>query len=149
MSVPYDVFVDAFLDKVSEYDFMRLCDDARNDLVYGYMKRAVAEFRYNCKYDLAGTMNDDDGVFDVDIPEIDLYEIIDIISEGMIVQWMHAFHYKQELLQNVLNTRDFTSYSPAELLYRVGEAYKHVQRDFANMVREYSYRHGNLTELHT
>ena len=87
-------------------------------------------------------------VFEIDIADGDLDELADIISEGMLVQWMKPFTYRQESLESVLNTRDFTTYSPAELLMRIGNAYKAAQKDFTNMMREYSYNHGDLTDLH-
>ena len=64
------------------------------------------------------------------------------------MQWMKPYTYSQENLENVLNTRDFTTYSPAELLMRVGNAYEKAQKDFTKMMREYSYNHGDLTDLH-
>ena len=42
MSVPYDVFTDAFLSKITEYDFVNMHDFERNSLIDGYMKRAIA-----------------------------------------------------------------------------------------------------------
>ena len=66
----------------------------------------------------------------------------------MVVQWLKPYVYKQELLESTLNTRDFTAYSPAELLRRVGDAYTKAQKDYIQMVREYSYNHGDLTVLH-
>ena len=105
-------------------------------------------FRKNCKYDLFTTGDDENRLFTVDIPEDDLAELAEIISEGMVVQWLKPYLYKQEILENVLNTRDFTTYSPAELLLRVGNAYAKAQKDYTNMIREYSYNHGDLTELH-
>ena len=78
----------------------------------------------------------------------DLDEIADIVSEGMLVQWMKPYTYKQESLESVLNTKDFTTYSPAELLMRIGNAYAAARKDFTNMMREYSYNHGDLTDLH-
>ena len=86
--------------------------------------------------------------FDVDIDAGDLDEIIDIVSEGMLVQWMKPYTYKQENLESVLNTRDFTTYSPSELLMRISDAYAAAKKDYTNMMREYSYNHGDLTDLH-
>lgn len=40
MSVPYDRFTEAFLHKVTEYEFIKLSDYERNHLIDGYMKRA-------------------------------------------------------------------------------------------------------------
>ena len=148
MGVPYDTFALPFLSKVSEYGFLSLDEENRTAIVDGYMKRAIVAFRKNCKYDLFTTGDDENRLFTVDIPEDDLAELAEIISEGMVVQWLKPYLYKQEILENVLNTRDFTTYSPAELLLRVGNAYAKAQKDYTNMIREYSYNHGNLTELH-
>lgn len=148
MSVPYDIFIGAFLAKVNEYDFLEMKDFERNELVDGYMRRSIAAFKHVCQYDLVTTDDDVVREFDIDIPEDDIDEIADIISEGMLVQWMKPYVYRQENLSNVLNTRDFTTYSPAELLLRIGNAYSKSQKDFTNMIRAYSYNHGDLTDLH-
>lgn len=148
MGVSYDTFIHAFLSKISEYEFMDMSEAARTETVEGYMKRAVSAFRKNCKYDLFSTQDDVSREFAVDIADDDMDELVDIISEGMVVQWFKPYIYQQELLQNMMNTRDYTMYSPAELLMRVGNAYKQAQKDYTQMIREYSYNHGDLTELH-
>lgn len=147
MSVSYDLFTGAFLNKVTEYDFIRLDDYDRNSIVDGYMKRACSQFNKVCKYDLM-TYDDRIREFACDIPEDEIDEIVDIVSEGMLVQWMKPYVYRAENLENVMNTRDFSAYSPAELLYRITNAYSESKRDFTNMVREYSYNHGDLSDLH-
>lgn len=148
MSVSYDVFTKAFLDKVTELDFVSMRAFERSSMVDGYMKRAIASFKRLCQYDLSTTGDDIIREFEVDIPAEDLDELADIISEGMLVQWMKPYVYKKESLETVLNTKDFTAYSPAELLMRIGNAYKDAKRDFSNMKKNYSYDHGDLTDLH-
>lgn len=148
MSVPYDIFAGAFLAKISEYSFLSLKEEDRTAMVDGFMKRALSAFRKNCKYDLFTTGNDTERFFNVNIPEADLTELAEIISEGMVVQWLKPYVNKQEILENVLNTKDFSTYSPAELLLRVGSAYSKAQKDYTNMIREYSYNHGDLSDLH-
>lgn len=147
-NIQYDLFINAFLQKISEFDFLTLDEEDRNEIIEGYMHRAISEFSYVCSYDLVSTRNDELREFEVEIPDRILLEIINIVTEGMLVQWMKPYMYNQELLQNVLNTRDYTTYSPSELLYRVTEAYKESQQNFTRMIREYSYRHGDLTVLH-
>ena len=148
MSIPYDAFDEAFLAKVTEYDFVNMLDADRENIVDGYMKRAISEFNKICKYDLS---NGDDTTrsFDVDIPDDELYEIINIISEGMVMQWMRQYLYRADNLENVLNTPDFYAYSPAELLYRITNAYQTSRKNYIQMMREYSYDHGDLTVLYT
>ncbi len=148
MSVPYDKFTEAFLSKVTEFEFVNMRDFERNGLIDGYMKRAISAFKSVCQYDLSSTADDVIREFNVDIPAEDIDEIVEIVSEGMLVQWMKPYTYKQENLELVLNTRDFTTYSPAELLNRISTAYAKAQKDFVSMVREYSYNHGDLTDLH-
>lgn len=143
MSVPYDKFTGTFLAKITEYDFIRMSDYERNDLIDGYMKRAIAEFKNVCKYDFSTTADDAVREFDVEVADADLDEILDIVSEGMLVQWMKPYAYRQESLENVLSTRDFTTYSPAELLLRVRNAYDSAQRDFTRMVRELNNSSGS------
>lgn len=147
MSISYDAFAEAFLSKISEYDFMQIPIEDRTNLVDGYMKRAVNTFKKNCKYDLS-SYDDTMRHFSIDVDIADVDEIIDIVSDGMVVQWLKPYVYKQELLENMLNTRDFTTYSPAELLHRVGEAYAKAQKDYKQLIREYSYNNGKLSELH-
>ena len=146
MGVSYDLFTAAFLGKVTEYDFIPLEQYNRNSIVDGYMVRACAQFNKICKYDLLAR---DDAVreFMTDIPDDEIDEIVDIVSECMLVQWMKPYMYRADNLENVLNTADFSAYSPAELLYRITSAYKMAKRDFTNMMREYSYNHGDLSDL--
>ena len=149
MSIPYDLFTGAFLSKISEFEFVHLEEENRTRIVDGYLKRAVSAFKKNCKYDLTSAADDTLREFSLDINSNDIDELVDIISEGMLVQWLKPYVYKQELLENALNTRDFTTYSPAELLMRVGNAYSKAQKDYTQMIREYSYNHGDLSDLHS
>lgn len=146
MELSFDVFTKAFLDKVTEYNFKSLEKTVCVDMIDGYMRRACAQFARLCKYDLL-TRDDDLRIFKTDISENDADEIVDIISEGMIVQWLKPYAYKSENLENVLNTSDFSAYSPAELLLRITSTYQTAKQDFRNMCVDYSYNHGDLSSL--
>lgn len=148
MTVSYDVFIEAFLLKVTEYKFCRLPEHSRQDIVDSYLKRSCARFSEVCERGISNG-DDENRTFDLgDIPDSELEDIIDIVSEGMLVQWMKPYVYAEENLQNMLNTADFSSYSPAELLHRIKETYVMCKKDFTKMIRDYSYRYGDLTDLH-
>lgn len=148
MSVPYDEFVNSFLSKVTEFDYLQIEREYAIDIIDGFMKRALLAFRKNCLYDFYTTADDESRCFNVDVPDDDLDEIVNIVSDGMIAQWMKPYLNRTALLRNVLNTRDFVTYSPAEMLLRVGNAYKAAQDEFIHGIREYSYNHGALNTLH-
>ena len=146
MTLSYDMVEGAFLAKITEFEFINLPEESRTDVVDGYLKRAVSGFKKICEYDL--TTDDLLREFTEDYDEEDIDELLEILSEGMLVQWMKPYLYKQEILENALNTNDFSTYSPAELLRRIGDAYERVQKDYVQMTREYSYNHGDLSKLH-
>ena len=148
MTVSYDALTSAFLAKITEYDLLKLEMEDRQALVDGYMKRAASWFSEVCVYDIANG-DDDERTYTLDgATENEAEEIIDIVSDGMVVQWLRQHLYKQENLSIMIGTADFTHYSPAELTYRITNAYKMAKQAFINRMREYSFRHGDLTRLH-
>ena len=149
MSIPYDSFTGAFLQKITEFELLELSPSVQQSTIDGYMKRSMTAFKKICEYDLLASADDEHRIIDVDTDGEDSEDLTDIISEGMIVQWLKPCVYKQELLETVLNTKDFTTYSPSELLKAVNSTYKSAQHDFTQMMREYSFNCGNLTELHS
>lgn len=147
MTVTYDSIIAVFLSKITEFELLSLVEEDRNYILDGYLTRAAASFNKVCEYDLS-LRDEETREFTDDFEESDIDEIADILSEGMLVGWLKPYVYRQELLENVLNTNDFTTYSPAELLLRVGNAYSKAQKDYTQEIREYSFNHGDLTELH-
>lgn len=146
--VSYDYFVGSFLSRITEYELLNLNSTNRQELVDGYLHNSISAFKHVCKVDLISTDDAENRQFNISIPKGDLDEIVDIVAEGMVVQWLKQYIYQQELLQNTLNTKDFSTYSPAELLLRVNNAYADAKKNHTQMIREYSYNHGDLTRLH-
>lgn len=148
MTISYDTFTKDFLQKITEYVFLRLQEETRQDIIDGYMKHAFQQFAV-VNRSVIVSMDDIERTIEINaITSIDADEFVDIITEGMVVQWMKPYMYKQENLENMLNSTDFSAYSPAELLYRIKSAYEMCKQDFTHRVRKYSYDHGDLTDLH-
>lgn len=57
--VPYSVFTDMFLSKVTDYDFLDLTEEVQLSTMIDFLHRAVAAFRPMCQYDLSTTGDDD------------------------------------------------------------------------------------------
>lgn len=156
MLISYDEFTSVFLDKIKEYEFLDMPEEDRTAIIDGYMHRAFTEFKKNRRYDFTSTRDDENRQFDfsgfddktLESLSEDLDELINIISDGMVLQWLKPYRDNQEILENYLNTRDFTSYSPAELLKQVRTTYYDVRKEYIQSIREYSYNHMKLEELH-
>lgn len=140
---PYARFIDAFMEKVTEYKFLQYTDDELFTLGTKYMKNACLKFRKICKADLAA-FDDGERVFLADIDD----EVVDIVSDGMVVEWLRPYRNNADNLENVLNTKDFTMYSSANLLAQTREALNEAEKQFVQRMREYSFDHGDLTALH-
>lgn len=149
MTISYDSFASVFLSKVTSYKFLRLTETNRTAEIDGYMKRACSQFGKICKFDIVNG-DDEKREFVIDnISDAELNTIIDIVTDGMIVQWMKPYIYAGDNLKNMINTTDFSAYSPAELLHRIKDAYTMCDHDYTRAMREYSYSHGDLTDLYS
>lgn len=147
MNTSYDIFLKAFLRKIDEYDLLDLPRENKLSVTDGYFKAACAAFRHICLYDLTDK-DDEMRCLNFEIPDNDIDEIADVVSEGMVVQWLKPLYYKQENYENILSTSDFTAYSPANLLDKITAAYAKSQKDFINKMKDYSYDHGDLSGWH-
>lgn len=149
MDIEYDAFIKAFLTKVTEYRFIHLYTEDLTELTDSYMKRAMVQFSNECGVVIEAF---DDAERRVELRDgltlSQTEDIIDIVSDGMLVEWLKPYVYRQENLENMLNTQDFTAYSPAELTHRVHDVYNTCRSNFTQRMREYSYVHGDLTVLH-
>lgn len=141
---PYKAFIDTFLDKISDYKLLNYEDYLVDELAVGYMKRVCTKFDKICQADLS---QQDDNEYAFLSDEID-DEIIDIVTEGMVVEWLRQYVNNSDNLENILNTKDFTMYSSKNLLAEIKSLYQDEQKAFTNSMREYSYNHGDLSNLH-
>jgi hypothetical protein len=145
MVVSYDDIISEFLRKITEYKFLNLPQSTRQEIVGGYMRDAVQQFSTKCR-EPVDAWNDEEGTLSMK-NDIDEEEFIDIITDGMVYHWFKPLMYKQDLLELSLNTVDFSSYSPAELLKQVRSAYDQCKNYFTRRLRDYTYDHGDLTDL--
>ena len=141
---PYKAFIDTFLDKISDYKLLNYEDYLVDELAVGYMKRVCTKFDKICQADLS---QQDDNEYAFLSDEID-DEIIDIVTDGMVVEWLRQYVNNSDNLESILNTKDFTMYSSKNLLAEIKSLYQDEQKAFTNSMREYSYNHGDLSNLH-
>ena len=131
---PYKAFIDTFLDKISDYKLLNYEDYLVDELAVGYMKRVCTKFDKICQADLS---QQDDNEYAFLSDEID-DEIIDIVTDGMVVEWLRQYVNNSDNLENILNTKDFTMYSSKNLLAEIKSLYQDEQKAITNSMREYS-----------
>lgn len=138
MNTSYSTVYSWFLDKVTAYSLAMFTDTEKEEIVYGYMRSACAKFR-SCKIDLSDK-DDDLQEFNAELSD----EILDIISENMVVAWLQPKLNNEENLVNALSTKDYSVFSPANLLDKISNVYELATKNSKKMMSNYSFNHGKL-----
>lgn len=147
MIVSYDTIIKNFLQKITEYKLLGLPESTRDEIVQGYMKNAISDFSKECREKVVA-YDDENETVEFENDDLDEIEVVNLIAKGMAFYWMQPYIHHQDLLELRLNTSDFLSYSPAELLKQVRIAYGDLRMQFKHDLREYTYNNGDLTDLH-
>lgn len=136
----YTTIYNSFLDKVNDYDLADMTAELAQTSMRGWLNQAVVRFLESCKKDLTQT---EEGGFTEDL---DLMEI-DILTEGMVEAWLKPLHNNLDLLRNALSTKDFTTFSPANLLDKVNDTYSMAHANFLSRIKEYSFIRNDVGDL--
>lgn len=134
MATPFKTITDGFLGIVTEYKFFKILDEDRDEWLFDLMNRACAKFRKSCKKDLSDRDNEL-GQFNIDLDD----DEIAIIHELMIVEWLQPQLFSCENLENRLNTKDYSEYSPANLLKEIRSTHEYAVSESKNMIKNYTF----------
>ena len=140
MATAYDVVYGAFLSKVTDYDIADMTEANARAMLSDLLKQAVGKFSESCKKDLWDVT---ESGWVADLTEFE----VDIISELMVEAWYKPCINNLDLLRNRLNTKDFTTFSPANLQKETRESYELAHKRARSMINEYSFRENNIGEL--
>ena len=136
----YTTIYGSFMDKVNDYDLADMTESMAQTAMRGWLNQAVVRFLESCKKDLTQT---EEGGFTEDL---DLMEI-DILTEGMVEAWLKPIRNNLDLLRNALSTKDFTTFSPANLLDKVNNTYSMAHANFLSRIKEYSFIRNDVGDL--
>jgi hypothetical protein len=75
------------------------------------------------------------GVFGEDLTNQEIY----ILAYGMLVSWFSKFIYNHQNLKNKISTKDYTIFSPANLLDKLLQVKKDAEKTLRNLVISYSF----------
>ena len=140
MATDFSVVYGSFLGKVTDTDLSDMTEANANSVMSDLLKQATVKFSESCKKDLSNVTQT--GFVD----DLDDYEI-DILSELMIEAWYKPHVNYTDLLRNKLSTKDFTTFSPANLQKENRESYELAHKRARSMINEYSFRMNNIGDL--
>ena len=142
MATSYSEIHARAISKISDYDILKFDISTREMMLNDYLVSAQVEFQRMCKVNLS----DKDDVLAQYNETLD-DEIIEILATGEAYYWLTPKVLNTENLYNVLNTKDFSTYSPANLLKELQNLRDMFWRDFKRKMFEYTYRTANIAGL--
>lgn len=141
----YETVFAEFKDKITDPDLITFAEDLQTEMLVAYMKKAIGKCKRVVKTVDLENRDDELMEFGVELPD----EVMDIITEWMTVFWLQPFVNNIENLRNNLSTKDFSVFSPANLLEKIGDRYDIARKHARSLTNEYSYIIADMKELKT
>jgi hypothetical protein len=142
MATPFTDIYSRAVFRFADYEFLKQGIDTREDVLEKYLFSAKTDFQRICKADL--------GAYDMELRQFDETlddEVIEILSLGVAFYWLSYKSLNSELLKNVLNSKDYYYYSPANLLKEIQTLRKTLRGEFNRKMRQYSYNDNDISNL--
>ncbi len=141
MSTPFSNIFDRFLTKITDHSYSNLTELELEDILVKFLKTSSIKFG-KCKKDLSDR-DDDLKQFNENLSEIEE----EIISIGMVVEYLNGHLVNLELLKQAMGSKDFKMYSQAEHLKELRNLRLQFKSEFDDLIIQYTYDFGDLTEL--
>ncbi|MEG1562307.1 MAG: hypothetical protein RR365_01020 [Bacteroides sp.] len=144
MATDYEEIYNSGRSRFRDFDFLLYDDDTKNEILFGHMKSAVADFQDTCQRDLTLSNN-----FVGSFSETLSNDEIEILGLGLAYYWCSEQALNSELFKNIPSTKDFSYSSPATLLSSITSLRDSLEKRFTKKLRIYGYRHGGISKLGT
>ena len=131
-----------FRSRIRNYDFLEFDDFTILQYQYSLLIQSVFDFSDICKTDIEN-YDSELMVFNQKLTGKE----INILSLGMMVHFLEPYVYNTDALQNAISTKDFSVYSPANLLEKMTELLKETKKELKKEINLYSFKNGEISDL--
>ena len=128
--------------RIKDYDKEGYTDELFEQAERDLLTLAIDDFSDICVQDL-NDYNEELKEFNIDLSRKEQ----NILSLGMRVHWIEPYIYNSDALRNAMSTKDFTFFSPANLLEKMTDLYKLSQENLRAEMNAYSFRMNDVSEL--
>ena len=157
MATTYYHIYEEFLDKITDPDLLLLTEDAQEETKRAYLEYAVRKcaMYVSPRFDLSKRTvvegsNPATYGWELDAFEEDLDDnVIVMLTEYMVEAWLKPYVNNADLLRLHMNTKDFNTTSPANLVEKIGARYDEARRRARSLRNEYTYIINSVTDLST
>ena len=167
MATTYSHIYEEFLDMITDPDLLLLAEDDQEATKRAYLEYAVRKCSMYVlpNFDLSKRTVVE--VYDESIPvedgedpptvieELEAFEddlddsVIVMLTEYMVEAWLKPYLNNADLLRLHMNTKDFNTTSPANLVDKIGVRYDEARHRARSLRNEYTYVINSVTNLST
>jgi len=166
MATTYSYIYEEFLDKITDPDLLLLAEDDQEATKRAYLEYAVRKCAMYVapKFDLSKRtiveVTDEDPSLDdesqmVVTQKLEAFEddldnhVVVMLTEYMVEAWLKPYLNNADLLRLHMNTKDFNTTSPANLVEKIGVRYDEARRRARSLRNEYTFIINSVTDLST
>jgi len=142
----YKEVFDEFKDGITDPELLEFAKELHDNILNAIMRKAIAKCNRITKKTVDLSLADDELM---QFPFIIPGEVMDILIEWMTVFWLKPYVNNIENLRNAISTKDFSVFSPANLLEKIGDRYDKSRKYAKSLTNEYSYIIADMKELKT
>lgn len=121
--------------RIKDYDSQAYSEELFEEAEHSLLVAAIDDFADICQQDLTDY---DDDLLEWNI-ELTRKEQ-SILALAMIVHWAEPYVYNSDALRNMMSTKDFTFFSPANLLEKMTALLTYSRNQLKAAINDYSYR---------
>lgn len=146
MATLFSTIYDRALSKMNEYSYAELDDEEIYDSMEPYLLSAEADFARLSEKPLEAyeSVDEDGTVVDSGYTADLSNEAIEILACGILYYWITAYVADADKLRNALGTKDFSLFSPANLLTSIETVRRNLEMEYRGKMNLYSFLHGEI-----
>lgn len=138
MATPFTTVYTSFLSNVTDYNLAKIPEASLDENMQSWLMQAISF----CVHSVS-KVND----YDLDFGEFNQTlnnSEIQILAKLMVENYMNTYLFREDLLSQSLNSKDYRAYSPANQLKALRELKEHIHNDATVLMSRSSYSIQNL-----
>ena len=133
MATPVEKIFSRFLSQIEDESWLEIDDDILEELMYDYLTKSIVEFNV-CKKDLTLSLETNEIVSDLDENEIL------ILAFGMVIHYLTPKILREENLQQMVTSSDFSKLSNANMLDKLLKLRVQIRKDYQMYLHKYELK---------
>ena len=133
MATPVDKIFSRFLSQIEDESWLEIDEEILEELMYDYLAKSIVEFNV-CKKDLTIDKENDEIVSNLEEDEML------ILAFGMVIHYLTPKILREENLQQMVTSSDFSKLSNANMLDKLLKLRTQIRSDYQMYLHKYELK---------